>query len=225
MDPRYLRTFRHCAYFGAFFCTGCHCGDRHILPASVVQRWDFREHPVSKYARSVIASLAANRLFDMEAMNPELVHRVAKLRRAGELRRRAATVFPYLQTCKTREDDGMADLIIRVESYELDLPYTLNELCSIKLGEFNRKLQTTLREAESHVLSCQRCEMRGHNCEGCRSSDVIFPFQRPEVMLCHGGCGACYHLVCYENIVKTGCGRCKRVMERRKARAERSDEY
>ncbi len=66
----------------------------------------FREL-VSNFGRSVISSLSGNRLFDLEAMNPDLVRRVARIRRAGELRRRAATVFPYLLSCRTREDPGM----------------------------------------------------------------------------------------------------------------------
>ncbi len=64
--------------------------------------------PVSNFGRSVINSLAGNRLFDMEAMNPDLVRRIARLRRAGELRRRAATVFPFLLTCKTKDEPSMA---------------------------------------------------------------------------------------------------------------------
>ena len=46
----------------------------------------------------------------------------------------------------------------RVESYDLEgltLPFTLNELCLIKLGTFNRELNSTLEEATNHVLGCK----------------------------------------------------------------------
>ncbi len=43
VDPRYLRTFRYCAYFGAFFCTSCHSNRRSVIPAKIVQKWNFRE--------------------------------------------------------------------------------------------------------------------------------------------------------------------------------------
>ncbi len=68
----------------------------------------------------------------------------------------------------------------------------------------------------------QLCHQRGHLCEGCRSSDVLFPFQRPEVSQC-GGCGACFHRACHERAVAPpqgrGCGKCRRIMERRRSRA------
>ncbi len=37
----------------------------------------------------------------------------------------------------------------------LILPFTLNELCLIKLGTFNRELHATLEEATNHVLGCK----------------------------------------------------------------------
>jgi hypothetical protein len=40
---RYVRTFRYCAYFGAFFCTSCHAKATSIIPANVVQKWNFKE--------------------------------------------------------------------------------------------------------------------------------------------------------------------------------------
>ena len=49
-------------------------------------------------------------------------------------------------------------LVKRVESYDLEgliLPFTLNELCLIKLGTFNRELHATLEEATNHVLGCK----------------------------------------------------------------------
>ena len=111
---------------------------------------------MSNFGRSVINSLSDNRLFDVEAMNPELVSRMARLRRAGELRRRAATVFPFLLTCKAREEEGWADLARRAEAYDgLEMPLTLNELCLIKLGTFNRDLNATLEEAIAHVMACK----------------------------------------------------------------------
>ncbi len=43
VDPRYLRTFRYCAYFGAFFCTSCHSKRKSIIPAMIVEKWNFKE--------------------------------------------------------------------------------------------------------------------------------------------------------------------------------------
>ncbi len=183
---------------------------------------------VSNFGRSVIHSLSGNRLFDVEAMNPDLVRRVARLRRACQLRRRAAAAFPFVLTC--RECAG-GELSRRAEALSdgLDLPFTLNELCLVKLGTHNSELHSALEEAVRHVLSCESCKLRGHLCEGCRSPEVIFPFQRrrPEVRQC-AACGACFHAACYERCLAPplgeGCGRCRRMRERRTSRMSKKAE-
>ncbi len=59
--------------------------------------------PVSSFARSVILSLSHSRLFDLETMNPQLVRKVAGLRKALQARKEAASVFPYVLTCSNRD--------------------------------------------------------------------------------------------------------------------------
>ncbi len=43
VSEKYAKTFRRCAYFGAFFCTGCHKNEKSIIPANIVERWSFRQ--------------------------------------------------------------------------------------------------------------------------------------------------------------------------------------
>lgn len=42
VEVKYMKTYRFCYYFGKFFCTSCHSGHAHVLPAKVVERWDFK---------------------------------------------------------------------------------------------------------------------------------------------------------------------------------------
>jgi run domain Beclin-1 interacting cysteine-rich containing protein len=38
-----MKTYRFCNYFGKFFCTSCHGGKKAVMPARVVEKWDFKE--------------------------------------------------------------------------------------------------------------------------------------------------------------------------------------
>jgi run domain Beclin-1 interacting cysteine-rich containing protein len=43
VDVKYMKTYRFCNYFGKFFCTSCHGGKKAVMPARVVEKWDFKE--------------------------------------------------------------------------------------------------------------------------------------------------------------------------------------
>lgn len=70
----------------------------------------------------------------------------------------------------------------------------------------------------------QLCHMQGHICEGCRSNDILFPFQTGLVRQCNG-CKACYHEPCFQNLAQAGssCSKCQRIRERLQKR--RSNEH
>jgi hypothetical protein len=131
--------------------------------------------------------------------------------------------------------------------FENPTEFTLYELCLVKLGTFSKDLKATVEEAKAHVMSCkvltflgtsgfsytfsefycltffifQHCHMHGHICEGCRSDDILFPFQTSLVCQCRD-CNACYHQPCYENLAKTKreCSKCHRVRERKLRKEE-----
>lgn len=39
--PQYASKFRYCEYLGRYFCTGCHTNQLAIIPARVLQKWNF----------------------------------------------------------------------------------------------------------------------------------------------------------------------------------------
>ena len=43
VDRAFIHTFRFCFYFGKFCCTTCHSNKTHVLPANIIQKWDFKE--------------------------------------------------------------------------------------------------------------------------------------------------------------------------------------
>ena len=93
----------------------------------------------------------------------------------------------------------------------------------------------------------------GHICEGCRSDDILFPFQVEAVSKCPG-CNACYHRYvvttminnqqefcawnidcdekltylynrpCLENLGAEGCSKCRRLTTTREMKKKRLQE-
>lgn len=225
VEVKYMKTYRFCYYFGKFFCTSCHSGHAHVLPAKVVERWDFKEYPVSDFGRSVVTSLAEEPLFRMSELNPRLSRRVAKLRKAVEARREAALAFPYVLTCKAGRDEMSNRLMERVRQFSVVDPDVLSlaEMCSIRSGFYVKELTQIVQESKEHILACKTCHNLGHICEGCRSDDILFPFQVEAVSKCPG-CYACYHRPCLENLAAEGCSKCRRMTTTREMKRRRLPE-
>ena len=83
-----------------------------------LNRWDFKEYPVSNFAHGVLSGLSQDPLFIIEELNPALLQKVSKLKKALELRKQACEIAKYLTSCRiagesTREED-FKDCIIKV---------------------------------------------------------------------------------------------------------------
>ena len=57
VEVKYMKTYRFCYYFGKFFCTSCHSGSTHVLPAKVVERWDFKVRLIVRLGGDTTRSL------------------------------------------------------------------------------------------------------------------------------------------------------------------------
>jgi len=48
---------RWCEYSGQLYCSSCHLNETAVIPAYVVQHWDFRLRPVSQLAKAYLDSI------------------------------------------------------------------------------------------------------------------------------------------------------------------------
>ena len=164
---------------------------------------------VSDYALSVLTEMSDKPVIPIQKLNKVLINKVTRLQQAVQLREGARKASTYLETCrmfKSREESlpmlaNIADALI----------FSLNELCSIRLGIYNNRLKIELDIAIKHILSCELCNAKAFHCERCRSTDLIFPFQEGIVQCAE--CFACYHEKCYKN----PCSKCLRVRVRDKS--------
>ncbi|KAJ9518700.1 hypothetical protein QJQ45_018718, partial [Haematococcus lacustris] len=88
---------RRCRYTGRLYCHDCHHNALHLIPALVLQRWDFRARPVSCEAAEYLAAVQGQPLLCVSAVNPALYTRVPALQRARQLRQHIAQCLAAAQ--------------------------------------------------------------------------------------------------------------------------------
>jgi len=74
-----LRGPRFCEYSGRWFCRECHRNDKSIIPARVLQAWDFGQYRVSVRAKEFIDTIWDEAVFDVEVFNNELYSKIKAL--------------------------------------------------------------------------------------------------------------------------------------------------
>ena len=77
-----------------------------------LNRWDFKEYPVSNFAHGVLSGLSQEPLFIVEELNPALLQKVSKLKKALELRKQACEIAKYLTSCRIAKE------VIKEEYYK-----------------------------------------------------------------------------------------------------------
>ena len=77
-----------------------------------LNRWDFKEYPVSNFAHGVLSGLSQEPLFVVEELNPALLQKVSKLKKALELRKQACEIAKYLTSCRIAKE------VIKEEYYK-----------------------------------------------------------------------------------------------------------
>ena len=80
--------------------------------------WDFKEYSVSNFAHTVLSRFSIDPLFVIEELNPALIQKVPKLKKALELRRQATEMAKYLASCRiagdTMKEEDYKDCIMEV---------------------------------------------------------------------------------------------------------------
>ena len=214
VNPFYAKKFRFCHFFGKFCCAPCHSNKQHVLPSLILYRWEFKEQKVSDYAMTVLTEMADKAVIPIQEINSLLIHKVTRLDQAAQLRNAASKASKYLEACRFFQEDKKEESLPMLTSFQDPLVFSLNDLCSIRLGVYNDRLASELDTAINHILSCELCRAKAFHCERCRAQDLIFPFQ--DLIVQCQVCFACYHKECF----KTPCTKCLRLQIRDKTLTE-----
>ena len=226
IEEVYFPRMLFCFYTGKYFCQfGCHRNQKSIIPALILNKWDFRLHPVSTFAFNLIKSIRNEKLFDLQSLQllPILQKKSRSLSRIVYLRSQVVPLRQYISSCKRGGNVLLYYLIfdpkdlVNFDCRDLFL-FSLDDLVRAKtdtklVDRFVQLVNTSVK----HISGCSSCRARGFYCEICSAGpsnhnsekDLIFPFEFGRVTSCQI-CGACVHTKCLKQTPDHQCLKCKR---------------
>ncbi|XP_061514146.1 run domain Beclin-1-interacting and cysteine-rich domain-containing protein [Anopheles gambiae] len=215
VHPAYLSRYRYCHYTGKYNCSGCHKNQMAIIPARVIQRWDFTVLPVSVFAYRVLGDIWSTPLYRVNHLYPDLYGSVKSLRAARLARVNVKYVKDFIMNC--RHSESTRRCFQEVPEYftsDFDM-WSMADLLAVKSGTLQRLLLSIVSRCERHILACELCLGRGFVCEKCiggrrQEPGVLFPWQ-PHVVRCEQ-CGTRYHDGCWRR--DRSCEKCTRMQRR-----------
>ncbi|XP_027001174.1 protein associated with UVRAG as autophagy enhancer isoform X1 [Tachysurus fulvidraco] len=211
IEPRYMKRLRYCDYLGKYFCDGCHGGGEAVIPARVLNHWDFGRYPVCQFSKQILESIWEKPLFKITDVAKNLYAQAKELQKFKELQEQLLSIKKLLRTCRLSK--GVLAEFQQLPTYlseELHL-FAMNDLVMIKRGQLVTTAKAVMRSATYHVEACELCQAKGFICEFCRGKDVLFPFQTDICTRCKE-CRACFHTSCFRD---EACPRCARLQSRR----------
>ncbi|CAN6453160.1 unnamed protein product [Victoria cruziana] len=202
---------RLCEYTGQLFCSACHSNETAVLPARVLQHWDFSFFPVSQLAKAYLDSIYDQPMLCVSAVNPYLFSKVPPLLHVMGTRKKVAAMLECVR-CPFRRsiERSLGSRKYLLESNDF---FALRDLVDLSKGAFAAlpvMMDTLLSKTLEHITQrCLVCCDVGEPC-GARlacddPSSLIFPFQENGVARC-SSCGSVFHYHCFEKLPSCPCG-------------------
>lgn len=99
----YSHRFRYCDYLGKYFCTGCHRCHMSVIPARILDRWDFTNRPVSVFSYRLLEQIWQFPLFRVSDLNKSLYMKVKPLQFAKMKRNQLKFIQDFIMSCRFAE--------------------------------------------------------------------------------------------------------------------------
>ncbi|BBN01827.1 hypothetical protein MPTK1_2g10570 [Marchantia polymorpha subsp. ruderalis] len=203
---------RLCEYTGQLFCSTCHLNETAVLPAWVLQRWDFTPRLVSQLAKAYLDSIYDKPMLCVSAVNPYLYARVPVLAHLTEMRRKINKMLACIRCpARTRIQTMLGSRRYLLENNDF---CALRDLADLSKGAFAvlpGYMRAVLLKLSSHITrECFLCRELGEPCgagELCYDEyDVIYPHQDELIVRCPS-CQHPFHKRCYAKCQK--CPSCR----------------
>ncbi|TGZ68908.1 hypothetical protein CRM22_004018 [Opisthorchis felineus] len=166
---------RLCYYTGKFYCSRCHWGDSHLIPACIFVLGDNRPKPVCRSSLLWLTYSWSRHLFRV----PDAWYRYEPhARKVCSLRLRAFRLRPYLDICDAMRELQRTSGLLN-PSWLLEQPYTFNMAVVIQVldGTIIDRLQKFLSLVDDHVQSCDICSSRVSDRCGVCNDGPVRPYQ------------------------------------------------
>ncbi|XP_043222864.1 differentially expressed in FDCP 8 homolog isoform X2 [Amphibalanus amphitrite] len=201
---------RICDYTGLYYCSLCHWNDLVVTPARIVHNWRFDKHPVSCGSREFLEAICNKPIINLEECNPRLFSFLEELRHIKKLREEVLLMKQYFMSCRAAQQARILRAFGERQYFvETSYLYSLRDLCEVPTGELLEFLLAVHAKFARHIREeCEACRGKGHICEVCSSSEVLFAFDAL-VVPCPR-CRRVMHQHCY--VRRDGrCPRCARL--------------
>ncbi|XP_052873603.1 differentially expressed in FDCP 8 homolog [Anopheles cruzii] len=204
---------RLCDYTGLYYCTMCHWNDTSVIPARVVNNWDFVPRKVCRASSQQIALLLLRPIVCLEEKNPRLFAFVPKLVDVKRIREQIGAMKQYLTTCRLADEAGIVADQLGERRYLMQTveKYSVADLVGVEDGSLLIFLQSVHAVFEQHIRNCLICSGKAYICELCNNDALLFPFD-----ICVMSCASCNtvsHRDCYMRKDKQ-CAKCARLRKR-----------
>ena len=204
---------RQCDYTGNYFCNLCHWNDEMIIPARVVQNWDFIPRKVCRLSKQYLRLMYNKPVICIESSNKFLLNFVEELSEMKKLRNEILLMKAYFLSCQAAMQSKLLLLLENRQHFVENADYyTMHDIVEL----VNERLLPTVINIHAsfaaHIkLDCTTCRGKGYYCEICRKSEIIFPFDNICV-LCKE-CSNVFHKYCFAQVNHI-CPRCERKKKR-----------
>ncbi|XP_053689806.1 differentially expressed in FDCP 8 homolog [Sabethes cyaneus] len=204
---------RLCDYSGLYYCSVCHWNDTIVIPARIMNNWDFKPRKVCRASLQQIRLLYKRPIIDLEQKNPRLFALVSKLSITKRFRQKLQHMRRYLTVCRIAEELRLVRETIgsRRHLMQSDNMYSVADLVGIENGTLLNFLHTAHGAFERHIRNCLICSGKAYICEICNNDEVIFPFDDDAVSCAQ--CSSVTHRQCQMR-KKMQCQKCVRLRVR-----------
>eukprot|EP01118_Nematostelium_gracile_P009547 TRINITY_DN3237_c0_g1_i10.p1 TRINITY_DN3237_c0_g1~~TRINITY_DN3237_c0_g1_i10.p1 ORF type:complete len:1180 (-),score=270.94 TRINITY_DN3237_c0_g1_i10:16-3555(-) len=205
MSGVFASNANYCEYTGKYFCKECISKDKFIIPARILNNWDFKPYPVCNYARELLESIYFEPVFDVKVINPKLYDVVLPLKKLRVLRVQLSHMKGFIMSC--RDKDVVMQSLGKKAYMMHDIEfYSLYDFFEIYKGTLVPTVVALTEKVIRHIRGCQLCREKGSICEICKSKKAIYPFNIEEAVQC-SKCKGVFHRKCWR---KDKCPKCER---------------
>lgn len=196
----------YCYYTSNYYCADCHKGRISAIPARIVNNWDFKEYPVSNWAKRYIDENFKNPILDVDRIGAGVQKKIPALSRVRAMRERLVLMGEYIQSCRNSsrlltEVEGRTHLVWSSKQCSLE------DLDWLRDGRLEKFISHVVDVYIVHITTCEICKGKGFFCEICNAKQLLFLFQEG-VIQCPK-CKNVFHSRCFERVVS--CPKCDRV--------------
>ncbi|CAK0863224.1 unnamed protein product [Prorocentrum cordatum] len=194
---------RYCHYLGSYFCGGCHRGELRVIPARVVERWDFGPRKVCHEAAKYLDMQNDQPLIPITEIRRTKLTTQAALTEVHGLRQKLSRIREIAADSDCDFIKVLLDMLLKqlpshmMQGHDL---YTLEDLIQLenkgKYCDFFQKLKDLVKKAAEHIIECPTCKVDAQTCLLCLSARPVYAFQVDECITCRR-CKVLYHAVCF----------------------------